>query len=89
MANVRILHLGPNTTCIPRWGFASGVTQILKFLLGVTQILAFLDTNMLYFQGEILHWGSKPAQGPNMNVFASQRNIGVKCSNAEDKPRYL
>ena len=32
-----------------RWGFALGVTQILKFVLGVMQILAFLDNNMLAF----------------------------------------
>ena len=29
------------------WGFALGITQILRLALGVTHILAFLDTNML------------------------------------------
>ena len=54
MPNVSNLRLGPNAIYIPltcigvsRWGFALGLTQILKFELGVLQILAFLDTNML------------------------------------------
>ena len=59
-----------------RWGFALGVTQILYFALGVTQILAFLDTNMLVSNGKLWRWGCKPTQGPNVNGFALQWNIG-------------
>ena len=62
-----------------RWGFALRIMQIFAFTLCVMQILAFLDTNMLAFPTRNCGiWGSKPTQGPNTNVFASQWNIGLR-----------
>ena len=56
-----------------RWGFALGVSQILKFALVVTQILAFLDTNRMVSPKQNCGIGGL---GPNANGFASQQNIG-------------
>ena len=53
-------RVGDPTHLYSTWsckGLAFGVMQILAFALGVTQILAFLDTNMLGSQREILGLG--------------------------------
>ena len=48
------------------------------FAMGVTHILVFLDTNKLVFPMLNFVLGSKPMQGPNASIFASQWNIGLK-----------
>ena len=70
MANAKILRWGPNATYIPptRVGDSRGVTQILGF--SVFRYHVCIPNTKLW------PWGSEPTQGPNVNGFALQWNIG-------------
>ena len=84
MPNARILRLEPNATYSPliRVGVLRWVMQILKFVLGLTLVFfcVFRYQHVSIGNAKLWRWGSKPTPVPNVNVFASQWNIGLNVN---------